>query len=1365
MNSITFFMKAFLLSVLLSVSFFSFGQKHTSSIGFIENKGQIVDQKGKENKDVKYLLNANGLNVQLRQNGFSYDVYEVEKIPLTKTDKEFYSIGVKEKNNEPNFSTKIKFHRIDIDFLNSNKNSQLFAEEKSDDYDNYYNVLHAPEGITNVHKYQKVTYKNIYDNVDVVFFIPKDSTKVVEYNFIVKPGGKISDIQLKFNGAKTDLIDNKIQMNLRFGQMEETIPMSWTEQENNKREIKINYKKIKKNVYCFDGNLNSSDKTIVIDPVPVRLWGTYYGRGSGFQLLGIENDNLSNVFLSGSTDDSSNIATSGSFMPNKDLFYDAFVVKFDLNGNRIWGTYYGGNNNDSFNSVSFYNNEIILSGTTRSSNNISTVGSFKENLTPGGFSVSDVFLTKLDSNGFRLWGTYYGGEHDDRCYKSIVDTYGNIILVGGTYSINGIATPGTFKDSKSIPVNYHIINEGFIAKFSNSGFQIWGSYYNLCYIWGLDIDSNSNIFFSGDVSYDINNFTTLGTHQPTFNYDTSTGVHSYESFIIKFNPGGQRIWGTYYGNGWENNHSLKVDHLDDIIISGSTRSSELISTPNSHQPDLNINFQTPSDAYLAKFNQNGQLVWGTYYGGDERENLDRYTIDIDENNNIFLTGNTSSTNNISTPNTYNFIPNGGYDSFIIKFHPNGQRIWGTYFGGNSGDFTTTIKYDKEGIFYLTGNTYSTNNIASNNSHQQYNNSSRSFFLEKFLDCQSVTIASSNSPTCIGSNLELTASGGTSYNWSGPNGFTSTNQNPIIPNASVANSGQYTCEITGTGGCDNTISLNVVVGDSIAPVPNIASLPQISGDCNTIVSTIPTALDNCAGAINATTTDPLAYSIPGNYTITWNFDDGNGNSSTQTQNVEISSVIVPTVTSPQTFCLQDNATINEIVITGQNITWYDTQTGGNILPITTALQNGITYYATQTINSCESDRAPIIVTIQNTPVPTGSATQTFCSTQNASLNDISINGTNIIWYADNTSTTALSNSTVLLDNTSYFATQIVNGCESPTRFEVLINLINTLNALDYQETICDDLDDGFEIINLTSSNSNLITTTGNTFSYYTSLNGAENQISSAQINNVSNYNLHIGTTTIFVRIDSQNGCHQVVALKLTLVSKPRIAISDIMPICEGTSITINAGNGFDSYDWSTGATTQSVIVSQAGNYSVTVTENHNGISCSSTKNFTVVNSNAATVSEIITSDWTDNNNTITVLISNSSVGNYVYSLDGINYQNSNVFYGLESGEHTVFVKDTNGCGISREEIYLLMYPKYFTPNGDSYNDTWKIKFSQKEPNLKVAIFDRYGKLLKMMNSYDAWDGKLNGKDLPSDDYWFVVTRQNGKEFRGHFAMKR
>lgn len=123
------------------------------------------------------------------------------------------------------------------------------------------------------------------------------------------------------------------------------------------------------------------------------------------------------------------------------------------------------------------------------------------------------------------------------------------------------------------------------------------------------------------------------------------------------------------------------------------------------------------------------------------------------------------------------------------------------------------------------------------------------------------------------------------------------------------------------------------------------------------------------------------------------------------------------------------------------------------------------------------------------------------------------------------------------------------------------------------------------------------------------------------------------------------------------------------------------------------------------------------------------------------------------------------MDGIQYQDSNIFENLYPGIYQVFVKDKNGCGIVDEEALLLNYPQFFTPNGDGYNDTWYIKFSQFEQKFDVKIFDRYGKLLKVMDSLDAWDGTYNGRLMPSDDYWFYVTRADGKIHKGHFAMKR
>jgi gliding motility-associated-like protein len=282
----------------------------------------------------------------------------------------------------------------------------------------------------------------------------------------------------------------------------------------------------------------------------------------------------------------------------------------------------------------------------------------------------------------------------------------------------------------------------------------------------------------------------------------------------------------------------------------------------------------------------------------------------------------------------------------------------------------------------------------------------------------------------------------------------------------------------------------------------------------------------------------------------------------------------------------------------------------------------------------------------------------------------------------------------------------------------------------------------------------------TFTYYSSLNGAENQLASQQLN--SNYNLSLGSAIVYVRLDATNGCHQIVKLNLQLFLKPIISIDDVMPICQSTTISVNAGSGFNSYSWSTGATTQSILISSAGTYSVTVTKNYGTLICTSTKSFNVVVSQVATILSIDTQDWTDTENVI--IVSTTINDNYQYSLDGINYQVSNTFSGLTSGFYTVYVKDE--CGTIKKDLVLLNYPKFFTPNDDGTNDFWKIKYSKYEPNLMVTIFDRYGKIIKVLNSDSpGWDGTYNGANLISDDYWFVVKREDGRQHHGHFTLKR
>lgn len=1349
-------MRSVLLLFVFLISIISFGQRNSKTIGFIENKGQIIDQKGKANKAVHYLLNTNGLNVQLRNKGFSYDLYETKRIPLTKKDKAFFGNdnGIGKNKETHNYSTEYSYHRIDIDFLNSNANVQLMAEEKSSDYDNYYNVAHAPEGITNVYKYQKVTYQNIYNNIDVVFFIPKDTTKVVEYNFIVKPGGKVSDIQLKFNGAKTELADNKIKMKVRFGEMEETLPMSWIENGNSKKEIAVGYKRIRKNVYGFEGDVNASDKTIVIDPVPVRLWGTYYG-GSGDETPNdITSDSNNNIYISGTTFSHNNIATSGTHLSSIQN-QAGFIVKFNTNGVRIWGTYYLANTRRLKIDSNF---NVYCAGASVASPNVATPGSYQEN--NNGYA--DAFLIKLNSNGIREWATFFGGEDNENSFDVTFDNNNNAYLCGYTTSYTNISTSGSHQENRE-PSQTNGTWDAFVVKFNENGVRQWSTYYG-----GERSDSffncyynNNYIYFTGNTSSTIN-IATIGSYQET-NAGFSDGM------ITKFDLNGNRTWGTYVGGTGYDNFDYRATLKDNCIyLIGRTSSLSNISTPGTFLENFQLSQNSTSSSQyssaIIKFNISTQnKIWGTYFVDEP------LALNVNSLNEVFISGNTRLTSGIATNNA--FQPNllGYSNAFIIKLNEFGQQNWGTYYSGNVAHhiYDTFITLDSNNNIYIYGRCLGTQpGLSTLNSHQNSSGSHQDTFLAKFLDCQSSTLATSNSPLCYGQNIELNASGGTSYSWIGPNGFTSTQQNPVITNANASHNGMYSCTIQG-GGCNDTVSVNVVVGDNTAPIPNVATLPTINGDCNTIISTIPTATDNCAGNIIATTTNPLNYYIPGTYTIVWNYNDGNGNTSTQNQTVVITAVTTPTSISPQQFCIQQNATLNNISITGQNIKWYDALTGGNLLANTIVLQNGITYYASQTINGCESTRVPVTVTIQNTPSPTGNTNQSFCSSQNATLNDITISGTNIIWYDSQTGNTVLPITTLLANNTTYYATQTINNCESPTRTTITVTLINTLNANNYNETFCDDLNDSSETMDLSDYNTQLISSTANhTFSYYTSRNGAENQSIPDEITNYSNYNLTTGTHLIYVRIDSPNGCHQVVELKLTLVSKPIIPIKDIMPICEGSSIIVDAGIGFDSYLWSTTETTSSITISNPGNYSVTVSENHGVLTCTSVKNFKVVNSNKATISEIVTSDWTYNQNTISVLLTGNSVGDYSYSLDGIHYQASNTFTGLESGEYTVFIKDENGCGIQPEDFYLLMYPKFFTPNGDGYNDTWKINFSKNEPNLMVKIFDRYGKLVKQLGSNsEGWNGTYNNELLPATDYWFTVTRQNGKEYKGHFSLKR
>jgi gliding motility-associated-like protein len=283
--------------------------------------------------------------------------------------------------------------------------------------------------------------------------------------------------------------------------------------------------------------------------------------------------------------------------------------------------------------------------------------------------------------------------------------------------------------------------------------------------------------------------------------------------------------------------------------------------------------------------------------------------------------------------------------------------------------------------------------------------------------------------------------------------------------------------------------------------------------------------------------------------------------------------------------------------------------------------------------------------------------------------------------------------------------------------------------------------------------------------------ADAQSGTNPISNLTAYNPPNNPQTIYARVyfNELSNCYELTTFDLFTGQTPQLNLNAIYLGCDVEEITVDAtGNNLPTttYSWSSGSSDASVTISTPGitNLTITATNAYSGnLACSVSKDIQVIISVPPTIDRIETVDWTDNQNTITVI--STAPERYDYSLDNNNFQDQNIFTNLGTGLYDVYVRDKLGCGVIQQQVWLLNYPRFFTPNGDGYHDLWLIENSGNEPDFKVEIFDRYGKLLKVLYKDQGWDGRYNDREIFSDDYWFVVHRQDGKIFKGHFALKR
>lgn len=256
--------------------------------------------------------------------------------------------------------------------------------------------------------------------------------------------------------------------------------------------------------------------------------------------------------------------------------------------------------------------------------------------------------------------------------------------------------------------------------------------------------------------------------------------------------------------------------------------------------------------------------------------------------------------------------------------------------------------------------------------------------------------------------------------------------------------------------------------------------------------------------------------------------------------------------------------------------------------------------------------------------------------------------------------------------------------------------------------------------------------------------------------------NITTSTTYYAEAFNNGCSNGIRVPVAVfVYIPPVVADQEITKCKSSTATIDAAVTGMIYLWSpTGETTQTITVSASGIYTVDVTslapEN-----CTSRKKITVVEHNVPEIDRVVV-----NETTVVIYLKQEEVY-FEYSVDGINYQSSNVFFNVQSGLQTAYVREINFCSNDSQTFIVLIAPKYFTPNGDTYNDFWEVKGLINYPQAEVSIFDRYGKLISVLNkTKPSWDGMLNKYPLPADDYWYVLRIDNTKpEKRGHFSLKR
>ena len=662
-----------------------------SPLLFIENAGQVTDQFRSQRTDIQFCLPvAGGLTIFIGNGAIHYQ----------------YSAGM------PDLSSVDGMYRMDVELMGANRNAPAITGAPQKYCEHYFTLAEGEKGIA-AHSYRRIIYKNIYPHIDWVLTVNGQQLK---HEFVIRHGGKASDIKFKYCGAADlKLSQGRLFATTPQGAIIEDAPYSY---QSDGKKIGSSFE-LHGNVLSY--KIDNYKGVLTIDPT--LEWATYFGGNTIVNGYAVAVDAAENVYVSGTTSCTSGIATVGAYQTTfaGGFLCDAFLVKFNSAGQRIWATYYGGDGQENGYSLATDNSgNVYMAGATTSNFGMATTGAFQETFT----GASDPFLVKFDSLGSRQWATYYGASYFGSQFYDLqasvaTDRSGNVYLAGNTSSTSDIATPGAFKDT------IDGVMDAFLVKFNSAGTRLWGTYYGGSApdaALTVTADQLGNVFIAG-LTFSQSGIATPGACQEVIG---DTAVYA-DAFLAKFDSSGARQWGTYYGGSTDDGATaIATDQVGNIYLTGYTTSQSGIATPGAFRDTIN-NYGNIYDGFLVRFNSSGVRQWGTYYGGGH----DDYCASVatDGSGNAYITGPTSSPSGIASPGAYQDAIGDSINAFLAKFDSSGNRLWGTYYGA-SGAHGASVCTNSIGDVYLTGET-GTSGIATVGIYQDTLSGYADAFLAKF----------------------------------------------------------------------------------------------------------------------------------------------------------------------------------------------------------------------------------------------------------------------------------------------------------------------------------------------------------------------------------------------------------------------------------------------------------------------------------------------------------------------------------------------------------------------------------------------------------------------------------------------------------